>query len=170
MPVRFDGPAAAAERDALVRDVWACAARHAEAQRATKTMNTITCEQCGVTYGIGASPWCRDGHATGSTSIEDVTWPGGITFENLGHEPVTLYSRSELKAELKARGLEECVRHVPGDRHTRSWATMDPYTLEQARILAERQAHTPARGADDPGPSADTVAVVREAFAQAGLV
>lgn len=53
-------------------------------------------------------------------------WPGGKTFENLGHQPVTLYSRTELKRELDARGLREYVRHVPGrsgdkSPHTTRW-------------------------------------------------
>lgn len=78
-----------------------------------------------------------------SAGVADDSWPGGKTFENLGHEPVTLYSRSELKRELKARGLVEYVRHVPlpgSDKspHTTSWATTDPYTLEAARVLVER--------------------------------
>lgn len=25
----------------------------------------ITCEGCGIEYGIGDSPWCRDAHARG---------------------------------------------------------------------------------------------------------
>jgi hypothetical protein len=37
---------------------------------------------------------------------------GGKTFENLGHEPVTVYSRSELKREMDKRGLQPFVRHV----------------------------------------------------------
>jgi len=54
---------------------------------------------------------------------------------------------------MKARGLIEKVEHVPmpgtdKSRHTTSWATTDPYTLAQARILAERQATTP--GTNDP--------------------
>ena len=38
---------------------------------------------------------------------------GGLTLENLGHLPVTVYSRSELKRELDARGLQPMVRHKP---------------------------------------------------------
>lgn len=128
--------------------------------------NTRTCERCGVTYGIGASPWCRDGHAGGVSGIEDATWPGGITFENLGHETVTLYSPAELKRELKARNLTEAVRHIEGSPHTRSWATMDPYTLENGRILAERQATSTVRH-HDPGPNPRTVELTKQAFAEA---
>ena len=71
--------------------------------------------------------------------------PGGVTLENYGHEPVTFYSHSERRAYMKAHGLQEMVRHVgvPGSDkspYTTSWATSDPYTLEQARLLLERLA------------------------------
>jgi hypothetical protein len=132
-------------------------------------MNVTTCPGCGITYGVGASPWCRDQHGRGANYIEDVTWPGGITFENLGHDPVTLYSPAELKREMDARGLQPMVRHTDGDTHTRSWATMDAQTLENGRILAERQANSTVKH-HDPGPNASTVAEVKRAFAEQGVV
>lgn len=51
---------------------------------------------------------------------------GGLTLENLGHEPVTVYSRSELKREMDRRGLQHMVRHTPlpgSDKspHTSRW-------------------------------------------------
>jgi hypothetical protein len=51
---------------------------------------------------------------------------GGKTFEHLGHEPVTVHSRSELKRELDKRGLEPFVRHQPDQgsdksKHTTKW-------------------------------------------------
>jgi hypothetical protein len=127
-------------------------------------MNTTTCDSCGAVYGIGASPWCKDGHRGGASSVEAVTWPGGRIFENLGHEPVRCDSPADLKRELDKRGLEPFVRCVPGDQHARSWATMDPWTLENGRILAERQAHTRVRPESDPGPSPETLRIVREVF------
>lgn len=120
-----------------------------------------TCDRCGVELRIGDYPFCP--HGRGSTGIEDVTWPGGRVFEHLGHEPVRCDSPADLQKELDARGLEPFVRHVGGP-HTRSWATVDPYTLEQGRILAERQA-TSRAGGDEP-PSAATVAIVREVLAR----
>ncbi len=125
-----------------------------------------TCDRCGAELRIGDYPFCPHGH--GSNGIEDVTWPGGITFENLGHTPITLYSPAELRAEMDARGLQPMVRHTPGDPHTRSWATMDPYTLENGRILAERQA-TSTVTHREPGPSEATVAEVKRAFAEQGV-
>ena len=32
-------------------------------------MNTTTCQSCGITYGISASPWCRDEHGGGVSGI-----------------------------------------------------------------------------------------------------
>lgn len=58
--------------------------------------------------------------------VGDDPFVGGRTFENLGHEPVTVYSRAEYKRELAARGLQEFVRHqgAPGSdksKHTTRW-------------------------------------------------
>lgn len=124
----------------------------------------MTCDRCGVVLAVGDYPFCP--HGNGSTSIEDATWPGGRVFENLGHEPVRCDSPADLKREMKTRGLVEFVRHTDGDRHTRSWATTDPYTLEQGRILAERQGRTRASGDDPPNPA--TVAIVRDVIARGG--
>jgi hypothetical protein len=125
----------------------------------------VTCDACGVVLRIGDYPFCPHGH--GSTAVEAVTWPGGRVFENLGHEPVRCDSPADLRRELDARGLEPMVRHVAGDQHTRSWATMDPYTLAQGRILAERQATSRTRGGEEP-PNPATVAIVREVIARGG--
>lgn len=38
---------------------------------------------------------------------------GGQVIENLGHEPVIVHSRSELKRIAEERGLVQAVRHVP---------------------------------------------------------
>lgn len=62
---------------------------------------------------------CPDGHKTeivyaGSAPAihGDDKFVGGMVLENLGHEKVTVYSRSQLKREMQARGLEPAVRHV----------------------------------------------------------
>jgi len=96
------------------------------------------CHTCGWTKADNyeardAVVACPNGHATvrewttAPTMIPD-SIPGGRVIENLGHDPVTVYSRSELRRELRARGLEEFVRHVgtPGEgsdksRHSQRW-------------------------------------------------
>jgi hypothetical protein len=42
---------------------------------------------------------------------------GGLTIHNLGPTPVTVFSHSERRAIMKARGLVEKVEHMPGDRY-----------------------------------------------------
>jgi len=58
----------------------------------------------------------------------DDPYIGGKTFENMGHEPVTVYSRDEYKRALIANNVREYVRHSPtaesgGDKskHTSRW-------------------------------------------------
>lgn len=126
-------------------------------------MNVTICEKCGAELRMGEWAFCPHGRGTYGAQSDD--WPGGKTFENLGPQEITLYSRSELRRELKARGLEECVRHVPvpgSDRspHTVSWTAVD---LEAGRILAERQAHTKA-SAPEYRPNPENVAAIKEAY------
>jgi hypothetical protein len=119
------------------------------------------CPSCRKVLRIGDYPFCP--HGAGANAVEAVTWPGGKWFENLGHEPVRCDSPADLKREMDARGLMPFVRHVDGSPHTTSWATMDPYTLENGRILAERQAQSKVRHGDD-APNPETVRIVREVF------
>lgn len=61
-------------------------------------------------------------------SVQDDTYLGGLTVENLGPTPITFQSRSEHRAYLKAHGFTQKVRHVgtPGEgsdksKHTSRW-------------------------------------------------
>jgi hypothetical protein len=52
--------------------------------------------------------------------------PGGQVIENLGHTPVKVYSKSEIKRLAEQRGLVQKVQHtgVPGSDkspHTTKW-------------------------------------------------
>ena len=70
------------------------------------------CPHCGVNT---VREW------TCSAAIHgDDKFIGGVTFENMGHAPVTVHSRSEYKAALAARGLREFVRHQPPPGHDKS--------------------------------------------------
>jgi hypothetical protein len=123
------------------------------------------CPTCGgATERLWSTP--RGGHFV----IGD-EFVGGRTYHNLGHEPVTIQSRSELKAVLRARGLQEYVTHEGGteggDRsaHTTRWASVD---LEAGRVLAERQATTRAPLAsanqDPSAPSESTMRLAKIAW------
>lgn len=125
----------------------------------------MTCEKCGHELSISDWPWCP--HQRGSFNAQPNDIPGGLTLENLGHESVTVYSRSELRRELKARGLVEFVRHtpVPGSDtspHTTSWSSVD---LEAGKALAERQAHTRYRAPNERADPA-TIAIIKDVWEQ----
>jgi hypothetical protein len=100
------------------------------------------CETCGAAVAIGDFPFCPHGQTKAMIVPDDV--PGGFTVENAWREPRTFYSQSEYRKALDADGMELRPKWVPGSKHLTNWATMDPYTLENGRILAERQAHTKA--------------------------
>lgn len=89
------------------------------------------CNDCGQVAEVLCEPFTTVAcPACGSDRTERV-WrsirvlpddiPGGLVIENLGPEPVKVYSRSELKREAEKRGLVQRVRHVEGDKHLSRW-------------------------------------------------
>lgn len=66
--------------------------------------NTVTCEKCGVEYGIGASPWCRDNHATGGRHGYGAFTPG--VDEMIGSEPVHFGNWGEKLRYMDRHGIE----------------------------------------------------------------
>jgi len=116
----------------------------------------MICEKCGCDIPIGAWPFCPHGTSATYTNVRDDI-PGGMVLENYGPEPVTVYSHSERRKLLKQRGLEEAAHHVPGDKHVRTWDTVDPVTVANAQTMLERIHHvTPHPG---PLPAGEEVAV-----------
>ena len=101
--------------------------------------NVTTCEKCGVTYAVGSWPFCKGGHGRAQSSIQtDEAWIGGKWIENLGHEPVLVTSRQDLKRQMALHGCEQRIKHVPGDKYLINHAVPSAYTLECARILLTR--------------------------------
>lgn len=80
---------------------------------------TDTCEVCGRAVQVGEWPFCPHGFGANRVQGDDI--PGGLTLENLGPDPVTVYSHSERKRIMRERGLQEVVRHVEGSPHTSRW-------------------------------------------------
>jgi hypothetical protein len=123
----------------------------------------MTCEKCNrqsnklIIHGkLLVCPSCRYDEPVGVAHgvIRDEI-PGGVLIENLGRHPVRVYSQSERRALMKARGLEECVRWSgPMDRHVERWAAMDPYTMRAAAELVSRgrSVKTDETVADAPRP------------------
>jgi hypothetical protein len=62
------------------------------------------CDSCG-------KPTVREWTSAAAIHGDD-KFIGGVTYENLDHHPVTVYSRSELKREMDKRGLQPMVRHI----------------------------------------------------------
>ena len=75
----------------------------------------------------------------GRSSVVTDSIPGGMIIENMSPQPMTFYSHSAWRAKMKELGLVNKVRHVPGDKHVQAWGGTDPQTLENGRLLAERQ-------------------------------
>lgn len=74
---------------------------------------TERCDKCGEEYEIGAWPFCPHGEFNPDhLAVIDDSIPGGMVIENMGHEPMTFYSKSEWKAECRRRGLINRVEHV----------------------------------------------------------
>ena len=74
-------------------------------------MSDTLCDKCGKPIVVGEWPFCP--HGFGVNNVVDDTIIGGEVMENVGHEPITVYSKSERKRVLDRAGLQEFVRHVP---------------------------------------------------------
>lgn len=75
-------------------------------------MSTITCPACGVTYGVGGFPFCKGGHGTYALNVIDDQIEGGPRFfENFGHEPVWIGSKSEWRAAVDRHQVYNVDRH-----------------------------------------------------------
>jgi hypothetical protein len=75
----------------------------------------MTCETCGEQVEVGSWPWCP--HGVGTMRVVSDSLPGGLWVHNLGPTPVKVYSHSERRDLMRARGLVENVHHVDGDRY-----------------------------------------------------
>lgn len=85
----------------------------------------MTCERCGADVAIGEWPWCPHGRAAHMAVLDD-TLPGGARWmQNLGHEPVWVETRTQLRRELQDRGLRlrDCGPHAARDQSP--WATRE---------------------------------------------
>lgn len=110
------------------------------------------CPECGELLLVGQWPFCKPGRghdpfvASHLAVVQD-SIPGGLVIENMSSTPITVYSKSDYKREMKARGLVNKVEHVgvPGtdkSPHTTRWAAPPPWIdpeFEAARIQAWHQ-------------------------------
>jgi len=75
----------------------------------------MTCDRCfkpiaDGEHGVGVCPF--EPRSLSASIITDEIPGGPRMFENLGDKEVYISTKSQLRAELQARGLRECVRHV----------------------------------------------------------
>jgi hypothetical protein len=126
---------------------------------------TVRCTACGLEEDQflkgGDHPPCRGCNAvtdyvwraTGASHgiVTDEAFIGGLVIENLGDQPVTVYSRADLARRMQEARVEQRIKYVPGDKHLTDWSkAIDPYTLEAARALVSRPG---ALDRPDPPPS-----------------
>lgn len=103
----------------------------------------MTCGRClksvehWADHGLGVCPLVSRQQAQ---AVIDDQLPGGARFiENLGNEPVWVETKTQLKQELDARGLEPMVRHVDGDQHVGRWVSVDLTNYDDPDIKAARE-------------------------------
>lgn len=97
------------------------------------------CDHCGIELTTGMWPFCPHGQSANAIQTNE-RFIGGVTIENLGDQPVTVYSREEFQAAMDRAGVEQRIKYVPGDKHLTDWTgAIDAKTLENAAILVARQ-------------------------------
>ena len=113
----------------------------------------MTCDRCGTTLLVGFYPFCKgrpSDHEPRTAAVIGDDIPGGQVIENLGHGPMTFYSKAAIRREADRRGLRLRDQWAgPHDKHLSNWAAgIDAYTLESARSLLARG----SRSAASPSP------------------
>ena len=88
----------------------------------------MTCDRCYKPLEVGEHGLykCPFEPRPASFIVQPDGIPGGLVVENLDRNPITVYSRSQLKHEMDARGVRPMVRHVgdPGSdksKNTSRW-------------------------------------------------
>lgn len=130
-----------------------CETCHREWEQLMPVGKNPPCHECGTADVVKL--WKKRPSAIKGDEI-----PGGMWIENLGHEPVKVYSHTERLQLAEQRGLQEYVKHVPvpgtdKSPHTTNWAVMSPEGMEKAKQLLERVGRPTQDFSVDPGPAID---------------
>lgn len=105
---------------------------------------SVYCERCGQLLSVGVFPFCPH-DSVRTFNIKRDEYPGGITLENYGPQPVTFYTESERLGYMKRHDLQQTEkfaafpgtdRDPSGIQNPRGY--VDAQTLENARILISR--------------------------------
>jgi hypothetical protein len=103
------------------------------------TPRLTICDRCSTLLEVGDWPFCP--HGPGRVTVISDSIPGGQLIENLGPEPVRVYSETERQRIMKERGLVDAVRHRDGSKLTSNWAGgATAKMLEDATELVSRPA------------------------------
>lgn len=102
----------------------------------------MICESCGKELEVGGWPYCPHDKVSHNVITDEI--PGGVWIRhgicNEDGTPRKYYSKSEMVAEAKRRGLVNLVEHVPEhgsdkSRHTVRWISVSPIS-EEDRLKA----------------------------------
>ena len=117
----------------------------------------MTCEKCGAELVVGSFPFCRGNQSDHGRGVSTVVGDEIDEWQVMGTKhPIHFRSRIERARWRKEHGYRVYDTHVgeqgsDKSKHTRSWATHDPVTAENVRILIERAFHAGVPDeADDP--------------------
>lgn len=148
-----------------------------DAKREVVNTNTTVCEECGAELRIGDFPICHGDptrHAPGLSRVNGDECD--VIQENGFRHPTRFTSKTALARALAEKGLEMRVRHVPipgtdKSPHTTDWSkgSIDPYTLESARILSERNGAAKGTKVDESADLSGWESALGRAFQEAGL-
>jgi hypothetical protein len=108
----------------------------------------LFCDRCQALLEVGDWPFCP--HGRGAAVVVADAIPGGLVIENLGPEPVKVYSETERRKIMKERGLVDAVRHRPGSPLTSNWNTPSAQMLKDGADLVSAERRRTPSPADDP--------------------
>lgn len=120
----------------------------------------MTCDRCfrALSDGDHGEGVCPYEPRSRSTAIVADDIPGGMVVENGFPEPVRVFSHSEHRRLLAARGLEINAKWAgPNDKHLSRMDIPCAATLESAAILLSRKKSTPFAPEDAYEPIPITV-------------
>lgn len=109
----------------------------------------MICDRCRTVVLIGDWPFCPHGRGTYTAIPDDI--PGGLVIENLGPDPITVYSHTQRRRIMCDRGLREVV--------TDGGHALCETSLTNARSLLDpgRRGVPPAGGDREPVVGAEEV-------------
>ena len=119
----------------------------------------MTCEKCGAVLEIGSYPFCKGGHARGTTRVNGDECD--YVDHNLAEQPIRIRSWSERRRLMKERGLEDAPYIEPpptfeGKAATSNWAAIGRVDPEHLAWLGEAMTRGGTKTETEPPMKIDT--------------